>query len=101
MESERIESSHQHGPRELCDLEGALAEKNAILRELGHEELLHEEMIGGRLYTGPMYQKYNIVLRAAIDGPKMKKDFETSCKGNRYDDDPRAKLRRGQVLEAH
>ena len=38
---------------------------NCTLRAKGHSELILEELIGGRLYTGPMYIKYNTVLLAA------------------------------------
>ena len=37
---------------------------NQHLRKAGHSELIKEELVGGRLYTGPMYTKYNTVLRA-------------------------------------
>lgn len=36
---------------------------NARLRERGHAALELDELIAGRLYTGPMYEKYNAVLR--------------------------------------
>ena len=34
------------------------------LRKAGHSELIKEELVGGRMYTGPCYAKYNAVLRA-------------------------------------
>ncbi len=39
-------------------------ECNQKLRKAGHSELIREELVGGRLYTGPMYTKYNTVLRS-------------------------------------
>ena len=36
---------------------------NRPLRKDGHNELMIEELIAGRLYTGPCYSKYNSVLR--------------------------------------
>ena len=42
---------------------------NARLRAEGHAEVIREELLGGRLYTGPMYQKYNAVLRGYGDAP--------------------------------
>ena len=37
--------------------------KNLELRAKGHTELVKEEVVGARLYTGPMFEKYNFVLR--------------------------------------
>ena len=36
---------------------------NKRLKKIGQEELLETELIGLRLYTGPMFMKYNAVLR--------------------------------------
>ena len=36
---------------------------NEKLRKDGHSEMIREELVGGRLYTGPMYIKFNTVLR--------------------------------------
>ena len=38
-------------------------EINPRLVDAGQPELILEELIGGRLYTGPCYEKYNAVLR--------------------------------------
>ena len=54
-----------------------LAEVNAKLEALREPLMLYEEAIGARLYTGPMFVKYNDLLRGfggALAG----------CKGNRY-----------------
>jgi hypothetical protein len=55
-------------PKPLAEFleEGGLleVEANAKLRAEGHAEVILEEVLAGRLYTGPMYQKYNAVLRA-------------------------------------
>jgi len=40
-----------------------LREVNDELKEAGEPEMLMEELIGCRLYTGPMFVKYNTVLR--------------------------------------
>ena len=60
------------------------AELNEKLREL-HTELLDEEFIGARLYTGPCFMKYNTVLRG-VHGkvPFFQTCFEKLCLGNRY-----------------
>ena len=34
------------------------------LEKAGHSMMIEEEVVAGRLYTGPMYHKYNTVLRA-------------------------------------
>ena len=34
-----------------------MREKNERLKASGHDELIEEEMIGARLYTGPMFEK--------------------------------------------
>ena len=34
-------------------------EKNALLKEKGLALMREEELIGARLYTGPLFEKYN------------------------------------------
>jgi NLR family CARD domain-containing protein 3 len=64
-------------------------ELNAKLQSMGEPELLLWEMIGSRLYTGPMFAKYNTVLRGlgagkhAVD-THMVSQFTALCKGNMY-----------------
>ena len=60
---------------------------NARLRAEGHAEVIREELLGGRLYTGPMYQKYNAVLRGYGDAPGSTFLADTARKltrGNKY-----------------
>ena len=38
-------------------LERMEEQANVQLRKEGHSELIEEELVGGRLYTGPMYAK--------------------------------------------
>ena len=60
---------------------------NSKLRAHGHAELIKEELIGGRLYTGPMYQKYNAVLRGFGDAPGstfLADAARKLCRGNKY-----------------
>jgi len=63
-----------------------LAENNARLQEMDEEILLEAEMIGGRLYTGPSFQKYNAVLRALVKNAAepFTRQFQELCQGNRY-----------------
>ena len=44
------------------------------------------ELIGVRLYTGPMYSKYNLTLRASGEKAPagLKKAFAKLCQRNRY-----------------
>ena len=51
-------------PLSLDELWAAVTPRNAALRDLREPELIREEVVGGRLYSGPMYEKYNAVLRA-------------------------------------
>ena len=59
-------------------------QKNALLRAAGHSELMREEQIAGRLYTGPVYEKLNAVLRALSGNAFLKRKFEVLCRGNTY-----------------
>ena len=67
-ETRDIQGAHRRASRlrPLTALLPALAEKNAALRRQGEaDEMLEEELLAARLYTGPMFQKYNLVCRAA------------------------------------
>ncbi len=57
---------------------------NRRLRDDGHTEMIIEELVGGRLYTGPMYAKYNAVLRAKSGDPFLINVCESLCMGNSY-----------------
>ena len=51
-------------PRPIVELEELMeVQANFKLRELGEPEMTIEEAIGLRLYTGPLFVKYNSVLR--------------------------------------
>jgi hypothetical protein len=63
------------------------------LSDLDEKLVLKEEFLGARLYTGPMFEKYNLVYRggalqnesgAFIQVDFMKNKFKEFCKGNRY-----------------
>ena len=43
-----------------------------------------EELIAGRLYTGPCYSKYNSVLRMKSGNKHLIEVFGKLCKGNMY-----------------
>ena len=67
-ERDGFRDRHPEWCRRLKSLDDYMAimevECNQKLRKAGHSELIKEELCGGRLYTGPMYTKYNTVLRA-------------------------------------
>lgn len=85
---EHINGSHPRQAIPLSDFDQKLEEKNALLRAKEQEELSRNEMIGIRLYTGPMFEKYNLVNRGGpLDGKPllfMQDLFDRNCKGNRY-----------------
>lgn len=113
-ETRNIEEGQQRAARlkPLEEYQPVLEQKNEELKKLGEESLLlMDELLAGRLYTGPMvraslsthasprvpeatpphlsppqFEKYNLVCRASIDEapPFMKANFEASCKGNKY-----------------
>ena len=74
------------------ELEEQVANKNAELTRMGfaHMKLTLWEAVAARLYTGPMYVKYNSVLRSYSDkGKAAGTDFWTKqcqqlTKGNTY-----------------
>jgi hypothetical protein len=57
---------------------------NSRLRKESHSEMIVEEMLAGRLYTGPMYMKYNAVLRAKSKADMLIKAWKALCMGNDY-----------------
>merc|ERR1719350_2401272 len=61
---------------------------NVKLETMQEELVTEEEVVGVRLYTGPMFEKYNAVNRGGAlnteQVPFMKKQFEDKCRGNRY-----------------
>ena len=71
------EHERMRSPMGLDELRRRLGEVNARLDKLNEPALLLEEGIGGRLYTGPMFVKYNDLLRGF--GRHL-----AGCKGNRY-----------------
>ena len=71
-------------PLTLDEIWEAVASCNTALRELREPELIKEEVAGGRLYSGPMYEKYNAVLRAETGNPMLVQKCEALTRGNRY-----------------
>ena len=54
------------------------------LRAIGEQPLSYEEFVAMRCYTGPLYVKYNSVLRSAGGEPTMVARAAELCDGNRY-----------------
>jgi hypothetical protein len=82
--SEQEQEVHIHHPQ-LSAFEKSLARKNRELKAMGEPTLRMDEVISGRMYTGPVFHKYNLVLRASGNGPAwMKEKYERTCLGNTY-----------------
>ena len=70
-------------PLSLDELWAAVTPRNAALRDLREPELIREEVVGGRLYSGPMYEKYNAVLRAESGNAFLVQRCEALTRGKR------------------
>ena len=79
-------SSRRRKPLPLVELRSRIEAKNALLREAGEPTLIEVEAIGARLYTGPLFVKYNAVLRGHDpDAPTfLREQFTSLCRGNVY-----------------
>ena len=68
-------------PMSRKELEGVMGHLNQELQKLDEQTLQIEEAMASRLYTGPMYVKYNTVLRGrGADAPKaLKEKMEELC----------------------
>ena len=101
------DQKHMRRPTACEHFDAAKGVRNEQLQQLGSPPLLEQEFVGARLYTGPMYVKYNAILRREYeldtstrggeddqsvrrersntgdDGP-MTRRFQALCKGNRY-----------------
>ena len=64
------------------------------LREAGHATVIVEEQVAARMYTGPMYMKYNLVLRGMGAGrhTKIHEEYERVCKLNTRALGPRSNI---------
>ena len=83
-------------PIPLSEFEAKMAEMNQKLTANEHTKMVIEELIGGRLYTGPMYEKLNAVLRfhsgerqhSSMESvPFLQKKCETLGLGNWKEED--------------
>lgn len=73
-------------PRSLDTFRAAIEEKNALLMSVGSTGLLDAEFIAARLYTGPMFDKYNASLRGGWPGASAfdAKRWRDLCGQNTY-----------------
>jgi hypothetical protein len=86
--AERTELPPNAAPRQplpLSAFDGEMEARNGQLRALRQPELLVDELLAARLYTGPVFAKYNGVLRGLQSKvPIFRERFEALCMGNRY-----------------
>lgn len=71
-------------PRNEAMLTALLQAKNSQLTSAGQEPLIEAELVAGILYTGPMYEKYNLVLRAKSGSGAMVAKWRDVCNKNKY-----------------
>eukprot|EP00962_Isochrysis_galbana_P003816 scaffold1069_cov129-Isochrysis_galbana.AAC.4 len=79
----KIEDKHRRKPQPLSEFVSARNDVNLLLKGLKQPEMTEEELIGGRLYTGPLFVKYNSVLRGCreSDPPGLREPFKKLCGG--------------------
>ncbi|KAL1498967.1 hypothetical protein AB1Y20_013487 [Prymnesium parvum] len=87
--AERVNFKDEHPEwcrqvKPLSSFEPEMERINAKLSREGHALLIIEELLGGRLYTGPLYHKYNHVLRAKSGNPFINDMYKKMCKDNQY-----------------
>ena len=72
-------------PLPLSTFDDEMEARNAQLRAQLQPELLDVELLAARMYTGPVFTKYNGVLRGLQSKvPSFRERFEKLCLGNRY-----------------
>lgn len=79
--------NRQDLPRQAYPLEYFRGEWDAVDRRLqaaGEQPLSIPEFVALRLYTGPLFRKYNAVMRASSGVRFLENVFQDVCMGNRY-----------------
>eukprot|EP00966_Prymnesium_polylepis_P098240 2275265-Prymnesium_polylepis.1 len=71
-------------PLQLEHFKPKMDEINGLLLGMSQEPIIVEELVSARLYTGPMYEKYNAVLRANSDNEYLQQKEKGLCMGNKY-----------------
>jgi hypothetical protein len=79
-----MEGKWRRTPRPLEEFRKHMAQHNERLVAADHTELQMLEVVGARLYTGPLYIKYNAVLRGYPDYATRQAHsrFNELCHGN-------------------
>lgn len=81
---EHIRPEHRRVPRRLADFRVELVQLNQLLETAREQPLLPEELIAARLYTGPMFERYNTALHHITNLEGIDAEFQERCRGNRY-----------------
>ena len=82
---DEAQRSHMRQPKRADVFRGKRDEVDHQLAELGQPRVQDSEFYGGRLYTGPLFEKYNAVLRAMPNlVPFFVNSYMKLCMGNRY-----------------
>jgi len=76
--------SHPRSPRPLDSFQAEVKAINERLRAERCANVLREELIAARGYTGPMFEKYNTVLRAKTGAAFLEQRCAELCRGNEY-----------------
>ena len=85
----RIQPSRRRQPRQIADLHRIRQELNERLKLMKAQELTSDDAVAGVLYTGPLGQKYQRVIRAAAVGQEPGQGWRLAflreaCCGNTY-----------------
>lgn len=94
-------NAQQRTATRLEVFEQRMAERNAQLRQVHEAPMRIEELIGARMYTGPIYYKYNIVLRALSGGPIDQQNAAKLGIGQWVDDTAAVDGRRLELLNKY
>ena len=70
-------------PLPFEDFAAEFAKRNVMLTKMKQPRMCREEFIGARLYTGPLYIKYNALLRG-LQFKSARANFDRLCRGNKY-----------------
>lgn len=79
-----LPDGHMRSPRTIASFEAEWAQRDEKLEALNDWPLQMIEFVGARLYTGPLYLKYNAVLRGCGIKGFMEKKWMELCLGNKY-----------------
>ena len=81
----RLDPALRRSARSMSSLQPELSKANARLKKLECAPVCEDELLAARLYTGPLFQKYNSVLRGKKSkSSRMFAKWYASCRGNHY-----------------